>query len=191
MTEIPSPSDSPSHLLAAIYLVAEQFSPFDDYLCLHVVYKPTPLKELLDMVWKLISSSMHRPTISIIQAGLILLLKPALDGFGLDRPFKWSLMGFIINTAQTLGLHLSPESWRIPYHEIQLRKRISWMTFVMNKWFALSFGSPSNLTEDNWSISQFPTSAVVPPGSETRENLLSIQLSKLTVILSTALQKLL
>jgi len=191
MTEIPSQSDCPSHLLAAIYLVAEQFAPYDDYLCLHVIYKPTPLKNLFDMVWRLISTSMHRPTISIIQAGLILLLKTPLDRLGLDRPFKWSLIGFIINMAQTLGLHLSPDSWRIPYHEIQLRRRLSWLIFTMDKWLALSLGCPSNLMEDNWTVIQIHDKTLLASSAETEENSFVTQFSKLTIILNSVLQKLL
>lgn len=189
--EIPSQTDSPSHLLAAIYLVAEQFASFDDFLCLHVIYKPTPLKDLFDMVWRLISTSMHRPSISIVQAGLILLLKTPLDRFALDRPFKWSLLGSIITMAQTLGLHLNPEGWRIPYHEIQLRRRLSWIIFVVEKWFALSFGSPSNLTEDNWSIVQVHVKMGPNSNVEMEESQQILELSRLTAILSSVLQQLL
>jgi hypothetical protein len=190
ITEIPSPSDSPLHLLAAIYLVAEQFVSFDDFLCLHVLYHPTPVKSLFDSTWRLINTSMHRPTISIIQASLILLLKAPRDRHVLDRPFKWSLLGFIINAAQSIGLHLNPDAWRVPTHEIQLRKRISWLIFAMDKWFSLSLGFPSNLSDENWTVFQIDTKTAVASSAET-ENPFVIQFSKLTSILNSVLYKLL
>lgn len=149
------------------------------------------MKNLFDLVWRMISASMHRPTISIIQAGLILLLKTPLDKFTLDRPFKWSLLGSIISMAQTLGLHLDPEAWRIPYHEIQLRQRLSWLIFVMDKWLALSFGCPTNLTEDNWSIVQIHTKAGRSSNTEAKETPQVMQFSRLTTTLGDTLQGLL
>jgi hypothetical protein len=149
------------------------------------------MKGLFDLVWRLISASMHRPTISIIQAGLILLLKSPLDRFALDRPFKWSLLGSIISMAQTLGLHLDSDTWRIPYYEIQLRQRLSWMIFVTDKWLALSFGCPANLNGDNWSILQINTKPGPNSIIKAKESPQIMQLSRLTTILSSVLQELL
>jgi hypothetical protein len=133
---------------------------------------------------------MHRPTISIIQASLILLLKAPRDRHVLDRTFKWSLLGFIINAAQSIGLHLNPEAWRVPTHEIRLRKRLSWLIFAMDKWFSLSLGFPSNLSDENWTVFQIHTKTAVASSAET-ENPFVIQFSKLTSILNSVLHKLL
>jgi hypothetical protein len=99
-------------------------------------------------------------------------------------------MGFIINTAQTIGLHLSPEAWRVPTHEIQLRKRLSWLIYAMDKWFALSLGFPSNLSDENWTVFHIHTKTAVPSSAET-ENLYVIRFSKLTIILNSVLYNLL
>lgn len=190
-TEMPTPSETSTHLLAAIYLVAEQFTDFDEYLCIQLVYKSTPLQTLFDISWKIISNSMDRPTVATIQACFILLLKSPLDPLSLDRPFKWFLMGAVTHMAQTLGLHLNPEGWRIPAHEIQLRKRLSWLIYAMDKWFALSFGRPSNLNEDNWSITQIHNRGQELSIAEAMEDTYSIQFSKLASILDGVLRKLL
>jgi hypothetical protein len=190
-TDIPTPAESATHLLAAIYLVAEQFTDFDEYLCIQLVYKSTPLQDLFDIAWRIISNSMDRPTLSIIQSCLILLLKPPLDPLSLDRSSKWSLMGAVTHMAQTLGLHLNPEGWRIPGHEISLRRQLSWLIFAMDKSFALSFGRPSNLTEDNWSITQIHNRGRELSYFEGLEDTYCVQFSKLTTTLDRVLRKLL
>lgn len=94
--------------------------------------------------------------------------------------------------AQTLGLHLSPDSWRVPYQEIQLRTRLSWLLFTMDKWFAFSFGRPSNLSRDNWTITDIYNRTLGNSNTaEGTENLYHIQFSKLTNILDDALRSLL
>lgn len=190
-TDIPTPADCPTHLLAAIYLISEQFTDFDEYLCIQIVYKSTPLKDLFDIAWKIICNSMDRPTISTIQACLILLLKAPIDPMTLERPFKWSLLGSLTHMAQTLGLHLNPEGWRVPYQEIQLRKRLSWLIFTIDKWFAFSFGRPSNISRDNWTITDIRSETLGASNTaEGTENLYHTQFSKLTNILDSVLRQL-
>lgn len=155
------------------------------------MYKSTPLKDLFEIAWRLICQSIDRPSISTMQACLILLLTSPTDPLRLDQPFKWSLFGMITNMAQTLGLHLKPDLWRIPPEEILLRKNLSWLIYAVDKWFAFSFGRPPTISEDNWLVTQIHPVSSEASSTDAIASRYLIQFSGLTKILDTVLRQLL
>ena len=188
-SDTPNPESSSTHLLASIYCLAQTFATFDERLCIEFAYSAPSPEKLLNIAWGSFGHSLHSPTIDTIQAGLILLLQPPANELVLDSAFKWSLMGSVIASAQTLGLHLDATQWSLPSEETKLRKRLSWAVYTFDKWFALSLGRPSHISDDDWLVSELGLSDLELVQSET-ETLLCRELSHLTRILSKVLRQL-
>jgi hypothetical protein len=50
-----------------------------------------------------------------------------------------------VGAAQLLGLHLDCSTWQLPRWEKNLRKRLFWLLFVMDKWSSLYQGRPPHI----------------------------------------------
>ena len=188
-SEPPEPETSPVHLLAAIYCLAQPFSTFDDRLCIDFAYKTPSSQKLLNIAWKSLNKSLHAPTMATIQASLILLLQPPTNELVLDSAFKWALMGSVVSSAQTLGLHLDASQWRLPKNEVTLRRRLSWAVYTFDKWYALSLGRPSHVTVDDWLVVEL-TAIDLDGEFDFNTGSLCIELSHLTRILDKVLTQL-
>jgi hypothetical protein len=159
-TEPPDPESAPIHLLAAIYCIAQSFATYDDRLCVDFAYKTPSTQRLFNIAWKSLNRSLHVPTLATVQTALILLLRSPTNELLLDSAFKWALLGTLVSTAQTIGLHLDASQWRLPKHELLLRKRLSWAVFAVDKWFALSFGRPTHINTNDWLLTQLEASDI-------------------------------
>ncbi|KAF3395865.1 hypothetical protein F1880_006618 [Penicillium rolfsii] len=156
-----TPALTPTHLLAAIYCIAQPFSMFDDYLCIELVYTPPSAQNLLTMAWRSLSLSLSQPTISSVQTALILLLILPTNPLLLDSAWKWNLLGITVSMAQTLGLQFDARSWNIPEPEVVLRRRLSWLVYTVDKWLAFSLGRPSHITSHDWLVTDINKSDFV------------------------------
>ncbi|KAJ4377415.1 Fungal specific transcription factor [Neocucurbitaria cava] len=126
-------------LLAAVYLLALNWWSYSTELAL----LPEPDVSHLEMLaLKSLSNIIHRPKLSTIQAGLLLLQRPEGD--------SWALTSQLVALGQDLGLHLDCTTWRIPSWERGLRKRLAWAIFMQDKWGALVHGRPSHITVTDW-----------------------------------------
>lgn len=187
-SEPPDPESAPIHLLAAIYSIALPFATYDDRLCIDFAYKAPSTRKLFNLAWKSLNRSLHAPTVTTVQSALILLLRPPANELVLDSAFKWALLGTLVSTAQTIGLHLDVSNWRLPKHELLLRKRLSWAVFAFDKWFALSLGRPSHINSNDWLIIQLKASDIEDEYEAfSPDTSLCLQLSHLTLILDRVL----
>ncbi|KAL2819619.1 fungal-specific transcription factor domain-containing protein [Aspergillus cavernicola] len=184
----PTPMATPRHLLAAIYSIAQPFATFDDHLCIELVYKPPSAETLLNIAWHSLNQMLSQPTMSSIQTALILILKLPTNPLILDSARKWTLLGMLVSMAQTLGLHLDPGSWNLPDSEATLRRRLSWLVYAFDKWFAFSFGRPSHISRDDWLVTEISEHEMV----SATGNILRfpLEFSRLTSILDETLYKL-
>lgn len=186
--EPPDPESAPIHLLGAIYSIALPFATYDDRLCIDFAYKAPSAQKLFNLAWKSLNRSLHAPTLATVQAALILLLRPPSNELVLDSAFKWALLGILVSTAQTIGLHLDVSHWKLPKQELLLRKRLSWAVFAFDKWFALSLGRPSHINSNDWLLIRLEASDIEDEyESFNPDTSLSLQLSHLTVILDHVL----
>jgi hypothetical protein len=140
-------------LLAAVYILALNWWSYSSELAL--LPKPD-VPELEKMAFKTMNDIIHRPKLSTIQAGLLLLQRPEGD--------SWALTTQLVGLGQDLGLHLDCSNWRIPTWERGLRKRLAWALFVQDKWGSLVHGRPSHIPTTDWAVkplseSDFPESA--------------------------------
>lgn len=144
-------------LLAAVYILALNWWSYDRELS---AQKKPDVEALEKLAWKTMSDVIHRPKLSTVQAGLLLLQRPEGD--------SWVLTCQIVAIAQELGLHLDCTGWKIPNWERGLRKRLAWAVFMQDKWAALTHGRPSHITNSNWAVQ--PVTATDFPESSLDED---------------------
>ena len=140
-------------LLAAVYLLALQYWSYDDKLSLSD--KPD-VQELDKLARKALGDTIHRPKLSTVQAGLLLLQYTDTDSAELTAQ--------LVSVAYGLGLHLDATNWNIPDWEKGLRKRLGWGLYLQDKWSSLGSGRPSLISSANWALkpvtkSDFPENA--------------------------------
>jgi hypothetical protein len=128
-------------LLAAVYLLALQYWTYDDQLSGSA--KPDVL-ELEKLARKALGDTIHRPKLSTVQAGLLLLQHTDTDSAELTAQ--------LISVANGLGLHLDATNWNIPDWEKGLRKRLGWGLYMQDKWSSLGSGRPSLINSANWAL---------------------------------------
>ncbi|KAF2828397.1 hypothetical protein CC86DRAFT_444648 [Ophiobolus disseminans] len=128
-------------LLAAVYLLALNWWSYSSELAL--LPKPD-VSRLEKLALRTMSNIIHRPKLSTIQAGLLLLQRPEGD--------SWALTSQLVGLGQELGLHLDCTQWRVPSWERGLRKRLAWGLFMQDKWGSLVHGRPSHITITDWEV---------------------------------------
>ncbi len=142
-------------LLAAVYILTLNWWSYSAELSL----LPKPNEHRLEEIaFKTMSDIVHRPKLSTIQAGLLLLQCPDIGNH------SWALISQLVGVGQDLGLHLDCTSWRIPQWEKGLRKRLAWALYMQDKWGSLVHGRPSHITAADWGVraveaADFPESA--------------------------------
>ncbi|KAG9237990.1 fungal-specific transcription factor domain-containing protein [Amylocarpus encephaloides] len=140
-------------LLAAVYLLALQYWTYDDSL--NNLPKPD-VQRLERLARKALSDTIHRPKLSTVQAGLLLLQHTDVDSAELTAQ--------LVSVAHGLGLHLDASNWAIPSWEKGLRKRLGWALFMQSCWSSLGSGRPPLIGSSNWGLrhvtsSDFPENA--------------------------------
>jgi hypothetical protein len=128
-------------LLAAVYLLALNWWSYSSDLAL--LPKPS-VSALEKLALESMSNIIHRPKLSTIQAGLLLLQRPEGD--------SWALTSQLVGIGEELGLNLDCTQWRIPTWERGLRKRLAWALFMQDKWGALVHGRPSHINAADWDV---------------------------------------
>ncbi|KAK4214944.1 fungal-specific transcription factor domain-containing protein [Rhypophila decipiens] len=176
-------------LLAAVYLLAMDWWEYDRNLASKA--KPNA-DALLRAAMKALTGVIHRPKLSTVQAGLLLLQRSGGD--------SWVLTSQVVAVGEELGLHLDCTSWNIPEWEKGLRRRLACAIYMQDKWSALIYGRPSHVKSPDWqmpplSLADFPESAADEDDKEgstevEKGRLLFIHLTKLTQIMAQALEML-
>lgn len=128
-------------LLAAVYILALNWWSYSSELSL--LSKPD-VPQLEKLAFKTMNDIIHRPKLSTIQAGLLLLQRPEGD--------SWALTTQLVGLGQDLGLHLDCSDWRIPSWERGLRKRLAWGLYMQDKWGSLVHGRPSHISTTDWAV---------------------------------------
>ncbi len=176
-------------LLAAVYALAMDWWDYDRELSSR---EPPDGARLIKAATKTLTSVMHRPKLSTVQAGLLLLQRSGGD--------SWPLTSQVVAVGQELGLHLDCSGWNIPEWEKGLRRRITWAIYMQDKWGALIHGRPSHIMASNWqtrplSLRDFPESAADEDDNEgstevEKGRYLFMHLTSLTEIMAEALDSL-
>jgi hypothetical protein len=175
----------PLALLTAICATALPFVMYDDSLYTLLLHPPSS-EQLYRLCWLCLSQELHAPSLTTLQACLLLQQRLPTNMYLSDTAFAWSLMSTSLAVGQTIGLHRDPESWTsIPPWEKRLRRRLWWGLYIMEKWVALARGMPSHLSDDDYDVSLVRQEDIQDTPSDSPDTKSHIyHLSTLTIILS-------
>lgn len=139
--------------------------------------------QMEDVAFRLFSDSLYKPTLSTIQAGILLLQRPNTDSKTLNNQ--------LVGAAYEIGLHLDCSSWTSNEAEKGLRKRLAWALYMQDKWCSLIHGRPYVIYKSNWAVKaltrdDFDTLKATSEDAERGQALFKEMVS-LTEILSTVL----
>ena len=128
-------------LLAAVYILATTYWAYNSELSPSSVPNVALLEKL---ALKALNYAVHRPKLSTVEAGLLLLQRSSRA--------SWSLTAQMVAVGQDLGLHRNCSEWDIPGWEKGLRKRLAWALFMQDKWASLIHGRPSHISASDWAV---------------------------------------
>ncbi|KAL3458401.1 fungal-specific transcription factor domain-containing protein [Aspergillus heterothallicus] len=145
-------SNMPLALLTAICATTLPFIMYDEALYTLLLHPPSA-RDLYRICWLGITQDLHAPTLSTLQACLILQQRLPTNLYLSDTAFTWSLMSTAVSVANTIGLHRDPSSWTsVPAWERRLRRRLWWGLWLTEKWIAYTRGMPSHISDDEFDV---------------------------------------
>lgn len=130
-------------LLASVYIVAA--TALGDGI-------QASVKSILDvnrlekLAFRLFEESLSNPTLSTVQAGLLLIQSSSCDSNIMNAQ--------LIGIAHELGLQLDCSLWKLADEEKFLRKRLAWALYMQDKWCSLIHGRPSLISKAQWAVQQ-------------------------------------
>lgn len=130
-------------LLASVYIVAATALGHGIQASVKSIFDVDLLEEL---AFRLFEDSLSKPTLSTVQAGLLLIQSPNCDSNALNAQ--------LVNVGHELGLHLDCSSWRLADDETFSRKKLAWALFMQDKWCSLIHGRPSLISKAHWAVQQ-------------------------------------
>lgn len=128
-------------LLCAIYLVSASSAAHN---LGNVAWQQTDVSQLEELAFRLLERALTNPTLSTLQAGLLLMQRSNVDSKFLNTQ--------LIGAAFELGLHLDCSNWTIPSLERGLRKRLAWALYMEDQWCSLTHGRPSLISKEHWAV---------------------------------------
>ncbi|CAI6285420.1 unnamed protein product [Periconia digitata] len=140
-------------LLAAVYLLALDWRIHDSQLATWYATRLPDIAHIESVANASLQRDLQRPTLSTLEAGLLLLQRSRTDPLGRPHSSIWRLHAQLVAISYDLGLHVNCESWPIPEWEAGLRRRLSWALYVQDRWSAFLHGRPILLSQDDWDLS--------------------------------------
>ncbi|KAI9006295.1 fungal-specific transcription factor domain-containing protein [Phycomyces nitens] len=152
----PSPPDE--FLLYAICSIGARFVNFESHSDLRS-YCNITTEDLLVLQATLLSRSRDilkiiykRSRIGSVQTLILLTMFVEDSEDDSEDTSHWFITGMAIRMAQDLGLHRNSGKWQIPEHEIELRRRIWFATYVMDRWVGAEIGRPVSILDHEFDV---------------------------------------
>ncbi|KAI9485171.1 MAG: fungal-specific transcription factor domain-containing protein [Benjaminiella poitrasii] len=101
---------------------------------------------------KLLGIVYKRSMISTVQALMILSMFNSHSKNDDEDTSHWFMTGMAIRMAQDLGLHRDCSRWNIPECEIELRKRIWYGCYLMDRLVAAELGRPISIIDHEFEV---------------------------------------
>jgi hypothetical protein len=145
-------SNMPLGILSAMCAAALPFIVYDPEL-VPLLLSPPSSQALYRLSWLGVFEELHAPSLTTLQACLLLQQRLPTNLYLFDTAFSWSLMATSVAVAQTIGLHRDPAGWAsLPLWERRLRRRLWWALWTTEKWYSLARGMPTHLTDDDHDV---------------------------------------
>lgn len=128
-------------LLCAVYLVSASSAAHN---LGNVAWQQTDVTQLEELAFQLLEAALTTPTLSTVQAGLLLMQRSNVDSKFLNTQ--------LIGAAFELGLHLDCSNWTIPSLERGLRRRLAWALYMEDQWCSSTHGRPSLISKEHWAV---------------------------------------
>ncbi|KAK1980764.1 fungal-specific transcription factor domain-containing protein [Colletotrichum cereale] len=191
-------------LLNAIYFGASKFSPRRE-----VRRDPNDVRTagwaFRERVRKLLGDALDKSDITTIQA--LLVMTNSLFALGDERSAAWLYAGLAFRMIIDLGMHVDAPGLGIPRkfsdEDLEIRRRVFWGAFVVDKIQSLYQGRPASLKEsdtlvpikfldtfeefENWKPFAYSTDATSYPGSPAYSVSTFTCLCRLSVVMSDIL----
>lgn len=152
-------------VLAAVYLLVIDYSTFDDVLCIQTVYEPQQRSaELRVLLLASLSTQERHPTLSSLQAALLLALAPPADYLTPENEQASALASMVAAMANALGLQHDPSDWNLAPGDKALRRRLSSLVLAGDAWCAAVTGRPPLLGMENWLVDHVGVEDLVAGG---------------------------
>ncbi|KAF9968043.1 hypothetical protein BGZ70_007055 [Mortierella alpina] len=132
----------PGVLLNAMFAIASRYSTHPEI----VGTDPESFgDEYFDRAKRLIDYEYELPRQSSIQALLLMVIYRFTSAKSGGR--IWVMLGMAIRMAQDMGMHRSSARWHLPPLETELRKRLWWACYVMDRWSSCCMGRPLGIDD--------------------------------------------
>jgi hypothetical protein len=133
----------------------------------------------------------RQPSISLLQAVLVLVTSPPNDALMPNFEVRQSLVSDANTIAQALGLYYDATRWPIPAPERCLRKRLSWCLKFADSWNSTVSGRQSCISEDDWLVSDLQVEDFSAQEIQSGHASMAIEMAKLTEIIREVTKRLL
>ncbi|KAG0259367.1 hypothetical protein BG011_002675 [Mortierella polycephala] len=134
----PDPLKKPSGvLLHAMFAIASRFSNHPEI----IGRDPENFgDEYFERAKRLVDLEYELPRQSSIQALLLMVIYRFTSAKSGGR--VWVMLGMAIRMAQDLGMHRNSARWHLPPLETEIRKRLWWACYIMDRWVSACMGRP-------------------------------------------------
>ncbi|KXJ87924.1 fungal-specific transcription factor domain-domain-containing protein, partial [Microdochium bolleyi] len=177
-------------VLAAVYVLALDFSTFDDVLCISTVYEEQQRQKLRAFVIACLREQEGQPTLSSVQSALLLTLAPPDDYLMPNNEGASSLASMLVSLSNAMGLQHDPSDWNVSAADKAMRRRLSCLVLMSDSWVAAVTGRPPLISLDNWLVSQVSAEDVASGGADPDAMSGFVQLVDLSRTLRHILQRL-
>ncbi|KAI8089619.1 fungal-specific transcription factor domain-containing protein [Halteromyces radiatus] len=116
----------------------------DEFMEMGKAFKKRALS-IFDLIYK-------RSRISTVQTIILMTLFVESHDTDFDDTSYWFKTGMAIRMAQDLGLHRSARGWHIPEPERELRSRIWYVIYMMDRWVAAELGRPVTIIDQDFDV---------------------------------------
>ncbi|KAG0343399.1 hypothetical protein BG005_002434, partial [Podila minutissima] len=137
----------PAVLLHAMFAIASRFSTNPEI----TGRDPEAFgDEYFDRAKRLVDLEYELPRQSSIQALLLMVNYRFTSAKSGGR--VWVMLGMAIRMAQDLGMHRSSARWHLPPLETEIRKRLWWACYVMDRWASACLGRPVGIDDNDCDV---------------------------------------
>ncbi|KAF9324067.1 hypothetical protein BGZ91_003183 [Linnemannia elongata] len=141
----------PGVLLNAMFAIASRFSTHPEI----VGHDPEAFgDEYFDRAKRLVDFEYELPRQSSIQALLLMVIYRFTSAKSGGR--VWVMLGMATRMAQDLGMHRNSARWHLPPLETEIRKRLWWACYVMDRWVSACLGRPVAIDDNDCDVA-FPS----------------------------------